>query len=316
MNILVTGGAGYIGTSLVEALHADPKVDRIIIYDNMSHNNIRFFFNGVKLSKVEFVQGDILNHIELTRVLKDIDVIYHLAGVVKSPYSHEDSLKYEQINLWGTANLVHCLEKNKRVQKFIFLSTASVYGFNHVENELMEPNPMNAYGKSKREAEKFIQLLANRMKVDVMRIGNVYGYNRAVRLDSVINRFIFEALCYGKIKIYGDGEQKRPFIHINSLSNNLLKSLPTGQKMAYGLKIHNLVEFNISINQIRYILKEVMPSLEYIHINQGQKVPSLEVQDAHLLTEPQIEKALFNEVNTFSNHFILNNLELVSPVHK
>ncbi|GAA5219866.1 NAD-dependent epimerase/dehydratase family protein [Membranihabitans marinus] len=313
MNILVTGGAGYIGTSLVEALHQNPEVKRIVIYDNMSHNNIRFFFNGVKLDKVEFVQGDILNHIELMRVLQDIDAIYHLAGVVKSPYSHEDSLKYEQINLWGTANLVQCLEKNTRVQKFIFLSTASVYGFHHVENELMEPNPMNAYGRSKREAEKFIQLLANRMIVDVLRIGNVYGYNRAVRLDSVINRFIFEALCYGKIKIYGDGEQKRPFIHIDSLSKALMNTLPTGKKPGYGLKIHNLVDFNISINQIRFILREIIPNLEYIHINQGQKVPSLEVNDARLLTENKIEEALINEVYTFSNHFILNNQELLVP---
>src|SRR5690625_7972457 len=69
----------------------------------MSHNNIRFFFGSLHLEKVKFVKGDILNHIELARQLKEIDVVFHLAGVVKSPYSLEDSLKYEQINQWGTA---------------------------------------------------------------------------------------------------------------------------------------------------------------------------------------------------------------------
>src|SRR5690625_7287561 len=92
----------------------------------MSHNNIRFFFGSLHLEKVKFVKGDILNHIELARQRKEIDVVFHLAGVVKSPYSLEDSLKYEQINQWGTANLVQSIEKMESVRKLIFLSSASV----------------------------------------------------------------------------------------------------------------------------------------------------------------------------------------------
>lgn len=311
MNILVTGGAGYLGTSLIDQLNQHPDVDKIIVYDNRSHNNIRFFFNGVKLNKVHFIQGDILNHIELSRVLKEIDVVYHLAGVVKSPFSHEDSLKYEQINLWGTANLVQCLENNTRVKKFIFLSTASVYGFNNIENELMEPNPMNAYGKSKREAEKFIQLLSGKIKVEVFRVGNIYGYNRTVRLDSVINRFIFEALCYGKIKIFGDGEQKRPFMRLEDLTRALIQFLHT--HTGKGFNIHNMVQFNMSINDIRSILQSIIPSLEYIYINQGQKVPSLEILDSNLKNEDWIYQSLKEEVEIFANHFVLDKYTPVSP---
>ncbi|MBY5956627.1 NAD(P)-dependent oxidoreductase [Membranicola marinus] len=305
MNVLVTGGAGYIGTSLVDKLNTNPLIEKIIVYDNMSHNNIRFFFGNINLEKVRFVQGDILNHIALQKVLKDIDVIYHLAGVVKSPYSMEDSLKYEQINQWGTANLIQCLEKFKQVQKFIFVSSASVYGFAPVDNEFMEANPMNTYGRSKREAEKFVQLLEENMQVDILRVGNVFGYNRTVRHDSVINRFIFEALCYGQIQIFGNGNQVRPFVHIHHLTE-LLNDLLEPIQDHSDLRLNNVLQFNHSINGIRDILEKEIETLDYIYINQGHEVPSLEIQDDHLLEEDEIQKLLRKEIQTFRNRFVLS----------
>lgn len=305
MNILVTGGAGYIGTSIIDKLNSNPSIDSIIVYDNMSHNNIRFFFGNVKLEKVKFVAGDILNHIALKKVLDDIDVIFHLAGVVRSPYSMEDSLKYEQINQWGTANLIQCLENHPSLQKFIFLSSASVYGFNYTEDELMESNPMNAYGRSKREAEKFVQLLPDSVQVDILRVANVFGYNRTVRVDSVINRFIFEALCYGRIQIFGNGNQVRPFVHIHHLAEVLNDLLEPIQDHS-GFQIQNLVEFNLSMNEIQAILKEEIKELDHIYINQGQIAPSLEIQDKNLLPPDKIKELLKEEIQTFKNRFILS----------
>lgn len=305
MKVLVTGGAGYIGTSLVDKLNTNPLIKKIIVYDNMSHNNIRFFFGNINLDKVQFVHGDILNHIALQKVLKDVDVIYHLAGVVKSPYSMEDSLKYEQVNQWGTANLIQCLEKFKQVQKFIFVSSASVYGFAPVENEFMEANPMNTYGRSKREAEKFVQLLADDMQVDILRVGNVFGYNRTVRHDSVINRFIFEALCYGQIQIFGTGNQIRPFVHIQYLTdllNDLLEPIQDHKE----LKLSNVLQFNRSINAIRNILENEIDTLDYIYINQSHEVPSLELQGDDLLPEDKIQNLLRKEIQTFQNRFVLS----------
>lgn len=305
MNVLVTGGAGYIGTSLVDKLNTNPLVDRVIVYDNMSHNNMRFFFGNINLHKVKFIAGDILNHIALNKALQDIDVIYHLAGVVKSPYSMEDSLKYEQINQWGTANLIQSLEKQSRVKKFIFLSSASVYGFTPVETEQMEANPMNTYGRSKREAEKFVQLLADDMQVDILRVANVFGYNRTVRHDSVINRFIFEALCYRQIQIFGTGNQVRPFVHIQHLTDLLNDMLDPIQEHRE-LKISNVLQFNRSINDIRVILENEIEGLDYIYINQAHEVPSLELHSEDLLSEAKIQDLLRREIQTFRNRFVLS----------
>ena len=217
----------------------------------------------------------------------------------------EDSLKYEQINQWGTANLIQCLEKYDRVQKFIFVSSASVYGFSPVEDEMMEANPMNTYGRSKREAEKFVQLLADDMQVDILRVGNVFGYNRTVRHDSVINRFIFEALCYGQIQVFGTGNQVRPFVHIQYLTE-LLNDLLDPIQEHDGHETRNVVQFNKSINDIRSILEQEIAHLDYIYINQGHEVPSLELQADDLLPEDQIQDLLKMEVQTFRNRFVLS----------
>jgi len=305
MNVLVTGGAGYIGTSLVDKLNTNPLVEKVIVYDNMSHNNIRFFFGNINLHKVKFIAGDILNHIALNKVLQDVDVIYHLAGVVKSPYSMEDSLKFEQINQWGTANLIQCLEKQNRVKKFIFASSASVYGFAPVESEHLEVNPMNTYARSKREAEKFVQLLADDMQVDILRIANVFGYNRTVRHDSVINRFIFEALCYGQIQIFGTGNQVRPFVHLQYLTE-LLNDILDPIQDHHELKISNVLQFNRSINALRDILENEIEGLDYIYINQSHEVPSLELKVEGLLPEAKIQDLLRKEILTFRNRFVLS----------
>jgi len=303
MRIFVTGGAGYIGTSLVEKLNSLPQVEEIIVYDNMSHNNIRFFFGSLRLKKVKFVKGDILNHIELSRHLKNIDVVYHLAGVVKSPYSLEDSLKYEQINQWGTANLVQYLENMTTIRKFVFLSSASVYGFTGVEIDLMEVNPMNAYGRSKREAEKFVELLAPDIDVEIIRAGNVFGYNRTVRLDSVINRFIFESLCFGRIQIFGNGQQVRPFVHINNLTEELVQTLEPNKRNTS--MIRNVIQFHKSINDLRDILVGAIENLEYIYVNQGFEAPHLNVPQNDSLSDEEMSELIQSEIQMFKNQFVL-----------
>lgn len=303
MKILITGGAGYIGTSLVEELNSLSEVKEIIVYDNMSHNNIRFFFGSLRLEKVKFVKGDILNHIELARQLKNIDVVFHLAGVVKSPYSLEDSLKYEQINQWGTANLVQSIEKMESVQKLIFLSSASVYGFSGIEIDPIEVNPMNAYGRSKREAEKFVELLSSDIDVRIFRAGNVFGYNRTIRLDSVINRFIFESLCYGRIRIFGNGHQVRPFIHIDQLTKTLTGALTMDQNTDL---FQNAIQFHKSINELKDLLVDSISDLEYIYVNRGYEAPHLSIPQEDSLSEEEISTLIKKEIQIFKNQFVLN----------
>jgi UDP-glucose 4-epimerase len=118
MRILITGGAGYIGTELTYELSKRNEVSEIIIYDNLSRGNYNLFIGQTKLNKVKFVQGDLLDTRKLKKNLKDVDVVIHLAAVVTTPFSDQNPHLFEQVNHWGTAELVYAIEESK-VKKFI-----------------------------------------------------------------------------------------------------------------------------------------------------------------------------------------------------
>src|SRR5574339_285303 len=109
MKVLVTGGAGYIGTELVHLLLANPEDEQIIIYDNLSRPNYNAFL-GTRLAnpaKVSFVKGELLDSRALRKVLKGVDAVYHLAAKVSTPFATAEAHSYEQVNHWGTAELVY-----------------------------------------------------------------------------------------------------------------------------------------------------------------------------------------------------------------
>src|SRR5688572_26496380 len=111
MKVLVTGGAGYIGTELISLLIAQENVTEVIVYDNLSRLNFNIFL-GLKLknhSKLSFQKGELLDSRGLRKALKGVDVVYHLAAKVTTPFANTDAHTYEQVNHWGTAELVYAV---------------------------------------------------------------------------------------------------------------------------------------------------------------------------------------------------------------
>ena len=138
MRVLITGGAGYLGTKLVYELESDTSVSEIVVYDNLSRPNMNLFLGQVKLpSKVKFIKGELLDSRKLKKLLVDADVVYHLAAKVTTPFADHDPNFFEQINHWGTAQLVD-LVKEAKIKKFIYVSTVSVYG--NSDKEMTVPN--------------------------------------------------------------------------------------------------------------------------------------------------------------------------------
>jgi UDP-glucose 4-epimerase len=276
MKVLVTGGAGYIGTELVAHLIANPQVEKVIIYDNLSRLNYNLFL-GLRLQKhykISFIKGELLDSRALRKVLKGVDVIYHLAAKVTTPFANTDAHMYEQVNHWGTAELVYAAEESK-VKKFVYASSTGVYG-NSVEavDETAVPEPQSLYATSKLRGEEHVRRLTDKIDTYIMRCGNVYGYNKSMRFDAVINRFAFEANFSKMVNIQGDGKQSRAFIHVEMLSRGLANlmntDLPSGT--------YNLVDRNIKVIDIIDVLKELIPGLEFIFINQHLRLPELHVK--------------------------------------
>ena len=304
MNVLVTGGAGYIGTELVNLLVSNPSVDKVIVYDNLSRMNYNLFL-GLKLQrhpKLSFVKGELLDSRSLRKVLKGIDVVYHLAAKVTTPFDSSDSHVYEQVNHWGTAELVYAVEESN-VKRFIYTSSSGVYGSSSgAVDENTIPNPKTFYAISKLRGEEHVRRLFDKIDTYIFRCGNVYGYSKSMRFDSVINKFVFEANFNRIVTIQGDGKQSRSFIHIDrvskALNNCITGDLPGGT--------YNLVERSIKIFDIVDELKQLLPELEFIFINQHLKLrelsvkENLEVNKALGINNP---KSLKKELEEFLSRF-------------
>ena len=302
MNVLITGGAGYIGNELIFQLINNPEIEKIIIYDNLSRRNYNIFIDSkYPKGKVEFIRGELLDTRKLKASLNGIDVVYHLAAKVSTPFASEDSHLYEQINHWGTAELVYAIE-NSSVSKLIYTSSTAIYG---ESNEIVDintiPNPVTFYATSKFRGEEHVKRLLDKIPTYILRCGNVYGYSPSLRFDAVINRFMFDSNFIGRIQITGNGNQYWAFIHVDKavdvLSSLIIMDFPSG--------VYNLVDKNLSVIEIADVLKEIYPKLEMLYVNQHLMLRELRVKHDQRL-EPLItipEYTLKQELLAFKDKF-------------
>lgn len=298
MNLLITGGAGYIGTVLTKYLVSFPELDRIIIYDNLSRKNHNLFLGErmIHADHVEFIHGDILDLRKLKMVLKDVDTVFHLAARVTTPFANVDADFHEQVNHWGTAELVAAIEESN-VKKFIYTSSTSVYGASEgFIGEKDMPDPKTFYGISKFRGEEHVKRLMKKRDALILRCANVYGYSRSMRFDAVINKFMFDANFNNRIQIHGNGKQHRAFIHVNilvrALIDLLFSTVPPG--------IYNLVDRNIQILEIVDMMKEIYPDLEFTFMNQH-----LNLKNMMVAPDSQLRKYInYDNPRTFKEELI------------
>ena len=276
MKVLITGGAGYIGTELSRALVKSPEIEEVTVYDNLSRNCYSLFLGHKKeeYQKLRFVQGELLDVRGLKKAMKGTDVVYHLAAKVTTPFNNTDPHYFEQVNHWGTADLVMAVEESD-VKRLVYISSTGVYGSSVEEvTEQTIPNPRTFYGISKYRGEEHVKRLYDKIETVIVRCGNVFGYSPAMRFDAVINKFVFEGNFSKKIAIHGDGKQLRSFIHIDKVSQALSK-LST---LEIEPGVYNLVEHNLSVLDILDVVKQEVPDLEFLFINQHLKLRRLLVR--------------------------------------
>ncbi len=303
MNILITGGAGYIGYSVVKHLLEDiGQVHSLTIYDNLSRRNFSFFTEARFDHKpVKLIHGDILDGRSLEKALEGIDCVIHLAAKVTTPFADSEAHSFDQVNHWGSAQLAYAIEKSS-VSKIILLSSISIYGTPaDPVDEQTPPTPQSFYGRSKWEGEKQMEVLKRDRELIILRSGNVYGYNPAYRIDAVVNRFLFQANFLGKITINGSGEQHRGFIHVEKLADVVTKAVDGSVEPG----IYNVVEHNFSINEIADQVKAVYPSLDVIHANHNVRMKDMTTAlPCRIWSQVPLRKASFaDELLDFKSHF-------------
>ncbi len=215
---LVTGGAGFIGSHIVEGLLE--RGDEVRVLDNFStgkEENLKGF-----QGEIDLIKGDLREQTDLLEAIQDIEYIFHQAAFVSVPLSMEDPEQCFEVNVNGTIKLLSTAKKSG-VKRVVLASSAAVYGDNPAVplTEGAQLNPLSPYAASKRVGEIYTKIYSNLLNLDVvaLRYFNVYGPRQNPESDyaAVIPIFIKKILDGEKPTIYGDGGQSRDFVYIDDI---------------------------------------------------------------------------------------------------
>ena len=255
--ILVTGGAGFIGSHLCKKLL--DQGNNVLCIDNLftgSLNNISDIMNN---SKFEFINHDIINPF----YYEGIDQIYNLACPASPIHYQINPIKTIKTCTTGVINMLGLAKKNKA--KILQASTSEVYGDPQIhpqkENYNGNVNPLglrSCYDEGKRCAETLFMdyYREHNLKIKIVRIFNTYGPNMAIEDGRVISNFILQALKNDEISIYGDGKQTRSFQYIDDLIDALIKMMDTSDEIIGPINVGNPIEIaikNLALTIIKLI---------------------------------------------------------------
>jgi len=254
---LVTGGAGFIGSHLVEALAKRKHFVRVL--DNFSSGREKNLKNII--DKIELIKGDIRCKDSCIRVTRDIDFVLHQAALRSVPKSMENPREYNEVNIDGTLNMLEASLKNK-VKYFCFASSSSVYGNinNFPERENFLPYPVSPYALTKLTGEHYCRMFSQHYGLPTvsLRYFNVFGPRQALddEYALVIPKFINCILNDEPPPIYGTGRQSRDFTYVdNVVAANILAV----EKAKFNGRVFNVgCGKNYSILELVEILNKIM----------------------------------------------------------
>lgn len=241
--IFITGGAGYIGTSLIPMLL--DKGYEITVYDSLMFNNGDKLLPFITNKNFKFVDGDVRDFDTLSKHIKGYDVVIHLAALVGFPICRErgEQESYE-VNVIGTQNVINAIEDH---QYLLFGSTGSNYGeVLDVCTEETPLNPLSIYGKTKTAAE---QLVLTRNNSTAFRFATAFGVSPRLRLDLLVNDLTYKSLKEGYAVIY-ESHFMRTFIHVRDIARVFLFAIENQEDMKNNV-------YNVGSNTMNFSKKQV-----------------------------------------------------------
>ena len=255
--ILITGGAGYIGTELTKLLLESGYY--VTVYDRLMYDGavlIPFFSDP----NFNFIKGDILDKDKLSDAMTDKDVIIHLAAVVGYFACDKNKNMSTDINVQGTQNVLDAIEPS---QLLLFGSTGSNYG--KVDGICLETTPLNPstlYGRTKTEAEDIVMNQHNNSIA--YRFATAFGISPRLRMDLLINDLVYKAVTEGALVIY-QSSAMRTFIHVRDMAMSFLFAIVNHDKMSGEV-------YNCGSNSLNYSKRDICDMIKdktgcYIHYN-------------------------------------------------
>jgi nucleoside-diphosphate-sugar epimerase len=294
MRVLLTGGAGFIGSIIARKLLADDHYIRIMDTLNYGFDPIRDIMPNKNL---DLFPGDIRKSNDINDALNDVDVVLHLAAIVGDPACAVQADNATETNYLSTLRLA-VAAKDKGIKKFIFASTCSVYGANEdLMDETSPKNPQSLYAQTKIYAENGIsQFKAEGFEPVILRLSTLYGLSPRLRFDLAVNYLTGKMLNENACMIFG-GDQWRPFLHVDDAANAFLFAIDKYDSMKGEA-------YNVGYNGENYQMKQIGNILE-------ETFPEAEVQYVEEVKDPRSYRVSFDKIESLG---FVGNRELIPSI--
>ena len=256
MKYIVTGGAGFIGSHIVEELAQQQH--EVIILDNLFSGKMENIRPFMKKKNVTFVKDSITDLSVLKKIFEDADGIFHDGAIASVPRSIANPLASNEANVTGTLNVL-IAARDCGVRKVVFASSSSVYGNTPTlpKREDMTPTPLSPYAVSKLTGEHYMKVFSEvyGFKTLSLRYFNVFGPRQDPKSEyaAVIPRFITKILCHESPTIYGDGGQTRDFTYVKDVVQANIRAMESDAQGVFNVAYCK----RIDLNELAYIIMEI-----------------------------------------------------------
>lgn len=270
-SVLVTGGCGYLGAHLLREMAGNEEFQgaHVRILDNLSSGSIASLCDLPTGPRFEFIEGDILSPAVVRLALEGMDSVVHLAALVRTPFAFNQPASIQQINQWGTVQLLEQC-RLAGIRRFVYTSSVSVYGPGGPFEEQMACRPLGPYSQSKLNAEHAV-LSANSATLSsvVLRLATLYGGQPALmRFDAVANRFAYLAGTSRSLAVFGSGEQTRPLIHVQDAARAIMFMLQQAPAID---AVYNIVESNPTVESLAEMIAAIQPGTRIRYTDQDYR---------------------------------------------
>ncbi|WP_248516828.1 NAD-dependent epimerase/dehydratase family protein [Salinarchaeum laminariae] len=278
--VLVTGGCGYIGSTLVPQLLDDDRVADVVLLDSLASGSPANLAGSVG-DGLEFRRGDVREYGDVESATRGVDAIIHLAAITGAASTHDRREETFAVNRDGTENVLTAAGKFN-VENVVLASSCNNYGrvASTDIDETAEQNPLNPYAESKVASEELLADAIAEHELDgtALRMSTVYGWSPGIRFNLVVNHFVFRGLTDRQLTVYGDGSNWRPFVHVEDAARAYRSAALAPEDWSQQVYNVGRNDQNFRIEEIAEIVRDELDrSLDITYLEEEHPGPSYHV---------------------------------------